>query len=204
MSEETKNKIWTVIGILLLIIVIYLLSTHTHFIELLLHRSGAWAPLVAILLYPLLAPTPITTDPITVIMGVVYGPLIGLTYAWIGNTLAALVEYYIGTKLQKVTNFEKAKGKIPFGLGKLPVNSVGFLVFGRMIPGYGGKIISILAGMYKVPLKRYLWTTAITNLFGAIILSYGGSSLVKIIRILKGHSIPSLRIRPSPSILPVR
>lgn len=204
MSEETKNKIWAVIGILLLIVVIYLLSTNTHFIEVLLHKSGAWAPLVAILLYPLLAPTPITTDPITVIMGVVYGPLIGLSYAWIGNTLAALVEYYIGTRLHKVTNFEKAKEKIPFGLGKLPVNSVGFLVFGRMIPGYGGKIISILAGMYKVPIKRYLWTTAVTNLLGAVLLSYGGSSLVNVIRIIKRHSLPIFRGQSIPNILPPR
>jgi uncharacterized membrane protein YdjX (TVP38/TMEM64 family) len=185
MSEERKNKIWTVVGIVILIAAIYLLSRHTHLIQSLLYKSGPWAPLVAILLYPLLAPTPITTDPITVIIGVVYGPLIGVLMAWVGNTLAALVEYYIGTRLQKVANFEKAKEKIPFGLGKLPVNSAGFLIFGRMIPGYGGKIISILAGMYKVPLKRYLWTTAATNLFGSILLSYGGFGVVRLIKISK-------------------
>jgi uncharacterized membrane protein YdjX (TVP38/TMEM64 family) len=70
-------------------------------------------------------------------------------------------------------------------LGKLPVNSVGFLVFGRMIPGYGAKIISILAGVYKVPIKRYLWATALTNSLGAILLSYGGFGLVNIIKNFK-------------------
>jgi uncharacterized membrane protein YdjX (TVP38/TMEM64 family) len=182
MSEETKNKIWTIIGIVILVAVFYLLSRHTHFIGTLLLKSGALAPIVAIVLYPLLAPSPITTDPITVVVGVVYGPVIGVLIAWVGNTLAALVEYFIGTKIHKITNFEKAKEKIPFGLGKLPVNSVGFLLFGRMIPGYGGKIISILAGMYKVPMKRYLWTTAATNLMGSILLSFGGFGIIKLIK----------------------
>lgn len=182
MFEEKNNKIWTVLGIVILVAVIYFLSRNTGFIETILLKSGALAPIVAILLYPLLAPTPITTDPITVIVGVVYGPLIGLSIAWIGNTLAALVEYYFGMKIGSAANFEKIKGKIPLGLGKLPVNSVGFLVFGRMIPGYGGKIISILAGMHSVPIKRYLWTTAITNLLGSILLSYGGFGIVGLIK----------------------
>ena len=64
----------------------------------------------------------------------------------------------------------------------MPVNSVGFLIFGRMIPGYGGKIISILAVMYKVPMKRYLWTTATTNFLGSILLSYGGFGIVSLIK----------------------
>ncbi|EKD99594.1 MAG: hypothetical protein ACD_22C00226G0006 [uncultured bacterium] len=44
---------------------------------------------------------------------------------------------------------------MPLGFSKMPVNSLGFLIFGRMIPGYGSKIISILAAFYKVPFGRY-------------------------------------------------
>jgi len=185
MLEKKSNKIWTILGILILIGVIYVLSKHTHSIETLLFEAGPWAPFVAILLYPLLAPTPITTDPITIIVGVIYGPLLGVLIAWIGNTLSALVEYYLGIKIEKSTNFKEYKGKLPFGLGKLPVNSVGFLIFGRMIPGYGSKIISLLAGIYRVPIKRYLWATAITNFLGSILLSYGGFGLIKVIKISK-------------------
>jgi uncharacterized membrane protein YdjX (TVP38/TMEM64 family) len=185
MQNKKSGVIWSIFGFLVLIIVIYLLAKHTKFIEHLLYSSGSLAPIVAIILYPLLAPTPIPTDPITVIMGVIYGPFAGVLISWVGNTLAATVEYYIGNRLEKVTNFEDSKNKLPFGLGKLPVNSYGFLIFGRMIPGYGGKIISILAGMYKVPLKRYIWTTALSNLLGSITLSFGGFALVKLIKISK-------------------
>lgn len=185
MFGKKNSKIWVILGILILITILYLLSKHTHLIEELLYKSGALAPIIALILYPLLAPTPITTDPITVVIGVIYKPLIGVLIAWIGNTLAALVEYYLGIRMEKAANFKEAREKLPFGLGKLPVNSIGFLVFGRMIPGYGGKIISLLAGMHKVPMKRYLWTTALTNLAGSIFLSYGGFGLVRLIKISK-------------------
>jgi len=184
-NGKKNSKLGTVLAILLFIVVIYFLAKHSNLITEILHNSGPWAPIVAVLIYPLLAPTPITTDPVTVVMGVTYGPLIGAGIALVGNTLAAMVEYFLGRRISRSTNFEKSKEKIPFGLGKLPVNSVAFLVFGRMIPGYGGKIISILAGAYKVPIKRYLWTTVLTNTIGSAILAYGGFSLVETIKFTK-------------------
>jgi len=184
-SEDNESKIWAVVAIFIFILVIYFLSKHTHYITSVLTESGPFAPLVAILLYSLLAPTPIPTDPITLILGVVYGPFIGVIIAWIGNILATLVEYYIGAHINRKTNHKFSKNKLPLGLSKLPVNSIAFLIFGRMIPGYGSKIISILAGAYKVPLKRYLWTSAATSLFGSIFLVYGGFGLVSIIKYLK-------------------
>lgn len=183
MFSEENNKYWTIIGIFILMGVFYLLAKHIVDIEKLLYSSGPLAPIIAVLLYPLLAPTPVTTDPITVIVGVVYGPFWGVAIAWTGNTMAAMVEYYMGGKIEKHTKFSVYKEKLPLGLGKLPVNSMGFLVLGRMIPGYGGKIISILAGVYRVPVKRYLWATAVTNLFGAILLAFGGFGLIKVLKI---------------------
>jgi uncharacterized membrane protein YdjX (TVP38/TMEM64 family) len=185
MFSKKKSKIWTFVGIIIFIFVIYFLSKHTRSIESILIKSGPLAPIIAIILYPLLAPTPITTDPITVIVSVIYGPFVGFLIAWIGNTLAALVEYFLGTRIGGATNFKDSKDKLPFGLGKLPMNSIGVLILGRMIPGYGGKIISILAGIYKVPIRRFLWTTAVTNLLGSSLLAFGGSGLVHLIKISK-------------------
>ena len=182
MLSRKTNKIWVIVGILISIVVIYILSRHTNFISNMLIRSGPLAPIIAIILYPLLAPTPITTDPITIIIVSTYGPLIAIIISWIGNTLSALVEYEMGSKISKTANFENDREKMPFGLGKLPVSSVYFLIFGRMIPGYGSKIIGILAGSYKVPIKRYLWTSALTNLLGSILLAYGGFGLINLLK----------------------
>lgn len=182
MFDKRWNKFWTILGVVIFLIAIYFLSKHTYVITDLLIKSGPLAPIVATLLYPLLAPTPITTDPITVVVGVAYGPLTGVIIAWIGNTLAAIVEYYLGSKIIKTETLKKGMNKMPFGLGKLPVDSPAFLIIGRMIPGYGGKIISILAGAYKVPIKLYIWTTAVTTLLGSILLAYGSVGLVWIIK----------------------
>lgn len=182
MSDKKDSKTWIIIGIVILVVAVYFLAKHQEFISSVLVRSGPLAPIVALLLYPLLAGTPITTDPLTLIMVATYGPLTAVFVAWIGNNMAAMVEYYLGTKLNEVANIEKNKQKMPFGLAKLKVDSVGFLIFGRMIPGYGSKIISILAGSGKVPLKRYLWTTALTNFLGAITLAYGWLGILGILK----------------------
>jgi len=183
MFKGKHGKIWTVVGVLLLVVVVYLLSRHTHLIQRILYGSGPWTLLVAFILYPLLAPTPITTDPITPILAVVYGPVIAVLISFIGNMLGSTVEYFVGERIGRATNFEKTKEKIPFGLGKLQVNSVPFLIFGRMVPGYGGKVISLIAGTNRVPLKRFWWTTAVTNFAGSVLLAYGGWGLVKAIKI---------------------
>lgn len=183
MSKEKWKKVWTGVGIIIFLIVLYILSKHTDFIQQILYRSGRWALVVALILYPILAPTPITSDPITLTLAVIYGPVTGAVISFVGNMIASIIEYFTGYKIGQATNFEKTKDKIPLGLGKLPVNSVPFLVFGRMIPGYGGKVISLMAGTYKVPLGRFWWTTTVTNLAGSILFSYGGWGLVKAVKI---------------------
>lgn len=184
-AMKKANKFWTFSGVLLFAVVVYFLAKNADIVTQVIYKSGAWAPIIATLLYPLLAPTPITTDPITVIMVVTYGPWAGAGIALVGNTLAALLEYYLGTRINKIANFEKNKKKLPFGLGKMPVNSVVFLIFGRMIPGYGAKIISILAGTYRVPIKKYIWTTLVTTSLGSLLLAFGTTGLVSALKSLK-------------------
>lgn len=174
-----KNLIWGIISLAILAAVTYVLFRHIHLVTDIIVRSGPLAPIVAIILYPLLAPTPITTDPITIIMSVTYSPLMGIAVGTIGNTLSALFEYYLGEHIGKRTSF--GKEKMPFGLGKLPINSPFFLLFGRMIPGYGSKVISLLAGEYRVPLKMYIWTSIATSFLGSAVLSLGGWGVIKVL-----------------------
>ena len=100
--------------------------------------------------------------------------------ATLGNLLAALVEYYIGRRIGDVANFERQRQKLPFGLGKSPVKSVVFLIVARFLPGYGAKFISVISGIYKVPLWRYTWTTVISTLIGAAVIAFGGFGLLNL------------------------
>jgi len=181
-----KNKLfWTVVGLTLFIFLVYLLVKNLHSVEILINKAGIMGVIVIIILYGLFAPTPITTDPLTIISGAVYGPIMGVIISWLGNNVAALVEYYIGRHLHRVTNYKKIKTHLPFGLNRLSVDSPWFLIFGRLIPGYGGKLISIMAGIEHVPLVLYLWTSALTNFLGSLLLATGGFHLIRLVRLFK-------------------
>ena len=106
-----------------------------------------------------------------------------------GNTLSAFVEYYLGTHIGTATNFVEQKKKLPFGLGKLKVESPMFLIGARMIPGYGPKVVSMMAGIYHVPVLRYLWTTAIPIFAGAALFAFGGRGIALLanIKITESH-----------------
>jgi uncharacterized membrane protein YdjX (TVP38/TMEM64 family) len=117
-----------------------------------------------------------------VLITTIFGPLSTAVITSLGNLLAAVVEFFIGNRLSHATNFDEFRKKMPFGLGKLPVNSVLFLIGARMIPGYGPKFVSIICGMYKVPFLRYLWTTAIATTASALIVAFAGHGILSLFK----------------------
>jgi uncharacterized membrane protein YdjX (TVP38/TMEM64 family) len=184
-KEKTIKSVTSLVGLALGILALYFVARNMRDAEVIIAKAGAAGPAVALFLYALFAPTPVSTDSLTIICGAMYGPVYGTAISWMGNNIAALVEYYIGTRISQNTDFEREKNKLPFGLSKLPINSIPVLTLGRMIPFYGSKVISIMAGMYKVPCKRYIWTSALINLSGAIMLSYGGFRALDYLKHLK-------------------
>jgi uncharacterized membrane protein YdjX (TVP38/TMEM64 family) len=148
-------------------------------IEAFIASNGYWGLGILVVLYALLGLTIIPSEPLTILTGALFGPLTATLVATVGNTLAAVVEYSLGGKINELTNFVEKKKKLPFGLGKLPVESPVFLIFARMIPGYGPKAVSVLCGIYKVPLFLYIWTSAIPTFVGAAVFAFGGAGLVK-------------------------
>jgi uncharacterized membrane protein YdjX (TVP38/TMEM64 family) len=143
-------------------------------------HAGVWGLVISVFVYAALGMTFVPSEPLTLLIGAMFGPWTAMIVSWIGNTMAAIVEYYVGQRIGSAANFLEKKEKLPFGLGKLPVDSAWFLIGGRAIPLYGAKAISVVAGVYHVPLFRYLWTTAVTIFFGSLIFSFGGFGLGKL------------------------
>ena len=110
------------------------------------------------------------------------GPLFAILLATLGNTLAAIVEYFVGNDIKDLIDFEEKKKKLPFHLGQLPINSPVFLVLARMLPGYGAKFVSIACGVYHVPMITHVWTVAVSNLIGAALVTLWGTGLIHLIR----------------------
>jgi uncharacterized membrane protein YdjX (TVP38/TMEM64 family) len=134
-----------------------------------------------VLIYAVLGATPIPSEPLTILSTTIFGPFDAALAASLGNLLSAMIEYYIGWQIGNVSSFEKRKERLPFGLGKLPVDSPVFLIGARNLTAYGAKFVSLAAGMYHVPLWRYTWTTLVSTVAGAFIVAYGGWGLLQLL-----------------------
>ena len=184
MKHKPAGKVISIAVLLTALGGMYFIAKNLKNFEALVVSAGLFGPVVAVSLYAVFAPTPIATDPITLTSGALFGPFVGTLIGWAGNNLAALVEYAIGRRISESIDYEVYRKKLPLGIGKLPIDSPVLLIFGRMIPFYGSKVISLMAGMYGVSIKRYIWTSAVVNLTGSALLSYGGHRLFTLLKML--------------------
>lgn len=181
LTKNIRNILIAVLTFGVPIALIIIFAKDLRNIEQHIPTTGVAGPLFSIFLMGVLSATPIPTDPIVILNGAIFGPFVGIIVSWMGNNLAAVIEYFIGRGLSQITDFEKTKKKLPFGLGRFPADSIWFLLLGRLIPSFGGKIVSLVGGFYRVPFFRYVWTAFTSNLLGSVLLAYGGYSLLHVI-----------------------
>lgn len=179
-KSNIKSIIIIIVTLVLLLIGVRFFSTEINQIKSLLQNAGPFTFVVAILIYGILGVTVVPSEPLTALLGGLYSPWQATLVALLGNTLAALVEYFLGGQIGNIANFEKQRARLPFNLGRFPVDSPIFLIFGRMVPAVGPKLISLISGIYKVKLERYIWTTVVTNLLGAVLIAYGAAGLIRL------------------------
>jgi uncharacterized membrane protein YdjX (TVP38/TMEM64 family) len=177
LQQKLQQWIFLIISIGLSAAAALYVANHTAAFENLLTQTGIVGPLISIALQTVFGASPIPTEPLTMINGAVFGPLMGGFYSWIGYMLASVTEYFIGARIGHASNFEDQREKLPFGLGRFPADSPWFLTLARVVPGYGPKMVGIVGGMYRVPMWRFIWTAAIPNAIGALAFALGGHGL---------------------------
>ena len=180
-----KKILWRVLSLSLFVLMFYLLIDKSDEIKSMLENGGIWTPVLGVITLALLGPTPVATEPIIILLAVSYSPFWGMVIGAIGNTLAMLIEYSVAYKLAEIFDYQKEKKKLPKFLRKIPANNIYFLIIGRMVPGYVSKIISLIAGAEKVDMKLYFWTSLISGIFGAFVISYGGFGIDFLIKMNK-------------------
>lgn len=174
---RAKAVRWLVASVIFLGGVGFLVYQDMSAIRDFIGQNGAWGIAVAVLIYAILGATLVPSEPLTVLVGALFGPLVATLVATLGNLCAAMVEYYLGRRLRDASSFADRLHRLPFGLGKIPVQSPVFLILGRMVPGAGPKLVSVLGGLYHVPIGRYIWTTLIPTALGSAIFAFGGWGL---------------------------
>jgi uncharacterized membrane protein YdjX (TVP38/TMEM64 family) len=170
-----------VVTLVILFIVVSYFSNELQAVGNFIRQLGVLGWLASILMFAVFGATPIPSEPFTVLITTIFGPLLTAIITALGNLLAGTVEFLIGRRISKVADFEKIREKLPFGLNKVPVDSPLFLIGARMLPGYMPKFVSIISGIYKIPFYRFLWTTAVVTTVGALVISFGGHTLITLL-----------------------
>ena len=147
-----------------------------------LEKNEELGLIVCLFAYVVLGVSLLPSEPVTLLVLTWIGPVAAVILSTFGNTLTAVVDFYIGKSVSDFADFEKMKAKLPFHLGRLPMNSPITLIVVRFLPGYGSKFISIAGGVYRVSMFTYLWTALVANLIGAIVIVIGGYGLINVFK----------------------
>src|SRR5690554_2416623 len=119
LSAQAQKRLTVAVIILVLGLsaaLMVVVSRHIDAVEHLIASLGILGPLLSIALYGLLGASPVPSEPLTVVNGAVFGPLMGTLIAGTGNTLAAVVEYFIGAGIDNAADFAKSGTICPLGL----------------------------------------------------------------------------------------
>lgn len=179
-KPHIRNLILLILTIGLPLTIAFLFANDISQIEDIVRSSGLFGPLISIFLFILFGFTPLPAEPLAVMNGIIFGPLEGSILNLVGNSAASIIEYYVGTRMGQAGNLESPLSKLPTPLMKFAPTSLWFLIGFRFIPQVGGKIVSFGAGIFQVPLRRYLWTSIIANSIGSLLLAFTGFGILHI------------------------
>lgn len=179
-TELSKKRWVQVLFILSILLLAVILVIHLDMtaLEAFITKYKGLSVFIFLGIYALLGLTPIPSEPVTFLALNLNGPLLTILLVTAGNTLAAILEFFVGGNLGTLANFEQKKEKLPLKLRQLPVQSPVFLLGARAIPGFGPKFVSIASGVYRVPFTTYLWTAALSNLIGSTVIVLTMSGII--------------------------
>ncbi len=114
---------------------------------------------------------------LTLAGGFLFGPAASVIYIDIGATAGAAcaflsARYLLGNRLQQKYGDQLAKFN-----SEMDRNGASYLLTLRLIPVFPFFLINFLAGLTKVPLRTFLWTTSLGIIPGTAVFAFAGQQL---------------------------
>lgn len=183
-TTTRKNKWQKIIPLVIftVVIVIFAVNLNIDQLKAFIANNEGLSVFIFLAVYALLGLTPIPSEPVTLLALTLNGPWFAIGIVTLGNTLAALLEYFLGDRLGGLTDFEQKKEKLPATVRQLPVCSPVYQLAVRAIPGFGPKFVGLSSGIYRVPLVTYIWTAAVANMVGAILIVLTMTGIISLIK----------------------
>lgn len=140
---------------------------------------GIWAPLILIALISgevVIAPLP--GYALSVISGILFGPVEGGTYAVIGNVLGSSIAFWISRRFgkdialrliseKKLTKYEEEISHHRY-----------FFWFFYFVPIFPVDILSFAFGLSAIPFRRFISIIVPGFIFNIAILNFGGNTIL--------------------------
>lgn len=124
--------------------------------------AGAWGIVLAIGLMILHTFVPFPAEILAIANGMIYGPVGGTIVTWVGAMIGALVAFWLARRLGRpfVARFVSADGlrRIDDWTDR---NGVGTFLFARLIPIIAFNLVNFAAGLTRLSLWTFIWTTGV-------------------------------------------
>lgn len=122
---------------------------------------------------------PIPASIICIVGSLIYGPVLGGLYCSIGVALGSIISYLIGNIFGfKLVSYIIGKDKAIKYSDILRKRGVLFLAIAFLLPMFPDDILCFVAGVTKIPIKKFLLVTLITRPIGVICMSIFGSGYI--------------------------
>lgn len=120
--------------------------------------------------------------PITVLLtiaaGYFFGPIIGVLYANIGATIGSLISFLIYRYLLSSWVRQRYSKQLQLFDQNIEHYGHNYLLMLQLLPITPTLLINVFAGVTKLPLWTFLWTTSLGILPGSLLYTFAGQQLM--------------------------
>jgi len=140
-----------------------------------LRAVGPWAYVVAPLVMATVAILPVPAEAPAMLNGAIFGPAVGTVITWSGSMLGAVASFELSRRLGRPAA-TRLFGSSALERADEAVMSAGWggLLLARLMPLVAFTALNWGAGLTPVSRWRFLWTTAVGIIPGAILFTASG------------------------------
>jgi len=135
---------------------------------------GLWAPVVFAGLYIVATVLLLPGSLLTIVSGILFGPILGTFYSLIGATIGATVAFLIARFLASGWVARKSGNRLRKLIDGVEAEGWRFVAFVRLVPLFPFNFLNYALGLTRIQLSHYVLATTICILPGGLAYAYLG------------------------------
>jgi uncharacterized membrane protein YdjX (TVP38/TMEM64 family) len=148
-------------------------------LRVLIEAQGAWGPVVYVVGYIVAELLFVPALPLTLLGGLVFGPVWGTFYTWIAATVAAALAFLVARHLARETveRWRAASPRLRRIDAAVERHGWRILMITRLVPLFPFNLQNFAYGLTRIPFWTYVAVTAVCILPGTLAFTLAGGAL---------------------------